>query len=330
MEQIDAAVAELSDQQLARLERKSELGADFHFGTTVTRLRAIREMLVAYRDEVDPMQLPSNLHPGVVGQASSISPILEEIRMFSPGAIDDSPRVVHEQIDAKIEAIREWFATNVRPQIRAREVAAATASADLSGIIEKAQTGATEIDRLLTAAKQQAGESASGRMSSFHNNRVKKYHDQARNYLIGVAMSGAVLVAMGIAFFGLWPPETAGDASDWQPFIADIIVRLFFLGLASYALAFCARNFRISRHLEVTHEQRQVALDTYPMLVEAVYDIDDATGTSSGADARNIITAELARAAFGPIESGFLQEERERTIVETQSSMVAALTAFRR
>lgn len=109
-------------------------------------------------------------------------------------------------------------------------------------------------------------------------------------------------------FFGRWNIEDTGSTSDdWQALVKDLTVRVFFLGIGAWVLAFLARTYRVTRHLETVNAQKQAALDTYPLFVEAV----------SSEQGRDIVTAELARAVLQGADSGFITADRERTVVES-------------
>jgi hypothetical protein len=329
-EHITSAIESLNENQLRRLERLSELGKDFHFGRATEKLRAIRDILVAFSEEPDDgLYLPTGVESNVINQAGAIQAIVDEMLAFSPGAID-SPRGVHEGIENRVEQLREWFVKEVSPYLRGRQLSTTLSIAEIEAERERIATAAAEIEHLLTKAREQAGEAATGRMSTFHEHRATAYKKQALWNLGGVVVSATALGVLGIIVFVATPPHTNTVASDWQPFIAGLIVRLFFLGLLSYALAFCARNYRVSRHLEVTHEQRRVALDTYPLLIQAIYDDLSDIGGSGAPETRNIVTAELARAAFAAIDSGFLHPEKEHAVIDSQPSLTAAIAALRR
>jgi hypothetical protein len=103
--------------------------------------------------------------------------------------------------------------------------------------------------------------------------------------------------------------------TQWEQFVRDLVIRLFFLGILSYALAFCVRNYRVNKHLEVVNQQKTNALDTYPLLTEAA--ISDT--------ARDLIAAELVRTVFEPGDTGYLGEDQERTVIDNQAGLLGAI-----
>jgi len=155
-------------------------------------------------------------------------------------------------------------------------------------------------------------------MSAFYATQATSFRKQANRFFGAVIVSVLVLVVVGMWLF-VFEPIPLGPskgASQWEEFVRGLAIRVFFLGIAGYALAFTARNYRIARHLEVAYDQKRASLDTYPLFIEALPQVEE-----GGQEVRNIVTAEAARAAFGAIDSGFLSEDRERTIIESQPSL---------
>jgi hypothetical protein len=62
-------------------------------------------------------------------------------------------------------------------------------------------------------------------------------------------------------------------------------------------------------HLKVLNEQKQNALDTYSLFVDA---------TTSDA-ARDLVTGELVKSVFTPGETGYLDKSGDKTIIDSQS-----------
>lgn len=320
---LEEAINKLDDSSISSLKREGELG-DLHFGTVIDKLRAIRKIIEALREE-PPDELPAGVVTGAAAQVASLDGLLERMRSFT--LQEGQPGAERIQIEAEVEAIREWLATNVRPHLRSREVDVGALTAELNTAVKNATGSTKQIEELLAKVRRGAGEAGTGEVSAFHKSQAGKFNDQARTFLIGVGLSVVALGVIGIYVFLINPPPVDTDAPGWEEFLRGMFVRLFFLGLATYALTFCARNYRIARHLQVANEQKAVALDTYPLLIEAIGGDRDDPGV---VDAQNIITAEAARSAFGVIDSGFLSEDRERTIIESQSGALAALGALRR
>jgi hypothetical protein len=68
-------------------------------------------------------------------------------------------------------------------------------------------------------------------------------------------------------------------------------------------------------HLKVLNEQKKNALDTYSLFVDA---------TTSDA-ARDLVTGELVKSVFTPGETGYLDKSGDKTIIDSQSPILALL-----
>lgn len=313
-DELQATIETLEDGSLEKFKRESVLG-DLHFGSVTEKLGVIRQILEAFSQE-RAEELPSGIISGVNGQVAQLEGLLQRMREFT--LQQDNPNADRAQIEAEVEGIREWLTQNVRPQLRGAQIKDTTERADLDANLRRARVGSREIERLLSKARAAAGEAGAGRMSSYYSGQADKFSGQARLFLLGVLASVVVLVVLGLFLFVFEPIpfDEATNGPQWEEFVGDLALRVFFLGIAGYALAFTARHYRIARHLAVANDQKRAALDTYPLLIEALPMPEE-----GGQEVRNLVTAEAARAAFGPIDSGFLSEDRERTVIETQPTL---------
>jgi len=126
----------------------------------------------------------------------------------------------------------------------------------------------------------------------------------------------AATVGLGIWLFStLHVDLNARAGTEWAEFTRSLVVRLFFVGIATYALTFCVRGYRIGKHLQVVNEQKRNALDTYSLFTAAI--------TSD--TLRDVVTAELVKAVFASSDTGYLSETQDRTVVENQGSGILSL-----
>jgi hypothetical protein len=86
---------------------------------------------------------------------------------------------------------------------------------------------------------------------------------------------------------------------------------VFSLGVVSFSLAFPLRNYRVNSHLQVAHEQKRNAPNTYLDFVEAT--------TPS---AHDIVTTELVRFVFSEAQVGYLDTIGDKTIIDSSAGMV--------
>jgi hypothetical protein len=305
---LDDVLAVVTLDFLEGLRRTEEVGAD-DFSKAVDAYRFVRDIAAA-ASVTDPHYFDANTH-------GHVENLLIEIRDTSAPEImafrwaDDGAAAAHARITARAEEMATWMRTNVLPFIRQVEVDSAKAAADVKEL-EKARRDADEI---LSNLRVAAGERGATQLSSFYSGEVERYQKQGYVFAVLAGVAATVLVLLGLVFFfGPWAVEDSGD-QEWQDIAHDLAVRIFFLGIGVWALAFLARIYRVARHLEVVNAQKQAALDTFPLFLAAL----------STDQQRDIVTAELARSVLQPADSGFITADRERTVVE--SSPVSLLTS---
>jgi hypothetical protein len=300
-------LAWLSDEQLEALRRESELG-ELNFTEVVKRLRVIREIAQALEQE-DPLELRSTLLDEAGNQLRGLEPLLEQMRSFT--LAQDQAASQHGSIASQIEQVRDWFAREVRPNLRGADVDSSAAKT----AVQEAENSATRIREMLARLRAEAGEAGAGKLSAFYSNQGKGHAGQARWFLIGTGVSVGVIVLVGLWLF-VWNPLPVGaDNGQWQEFLRGLVERLFFLGVVAWVLAFLSRNYRVTKHLQIVNEQKSNALDTYPLFIEA----------APTPDTQNIITAELAKGVLNAGDTGFLSLKEERSIIENQPSLLTAI-----
>lgn len=300
---------DFTDEQIEALERP-DLGEGLNFREAAATIRVIRDIANAAAQE-DPQQLPANLLGQVDNHRAQLVQQAKNIMEFTVG--QGNPVDLRNQIIERINQERQWFATEVRPHIRGSDVNLGDAQA----ILDRAAEASRAVDETLAQIRTRAGEAVATELSGYYTQQASDYGNSARDWLIG---GGVVIVAtaiLGLDVF-VWQPlpivaTVAGDVR-WEEFARGLVERLFFLGLAAYALAFVTRNYRVAKHLEVVNEQKRNALNTYKLFTAAVSD----------AETQNLITVELVRTVFAAAESGFLSAEQATTIIENAPSLLSA------
>jgi hypothetical protein len=310
--ELTTAIEGLSDAELEPLKRETDLGKN-NFGPSVEKLWRIRGLLELFAGEEED-ELPQGLVSNVVAQANQIQELKERMAAFSWEMADAQGE--KNAIDEAVEGIRNWFASELKPHLRGREIDIAARAAEIDAANKKIQDTVTEANAILTRIRKQAGEAGAGEMSSYYGTQATDYAWRARLFLFFTGAAVVALLVLGWYVFIQNPLELdQGNSADgWQTFVRDLVVRLFFLGTAGYVLAFAARNYRVSKHLQVANEEKRNAVNTYVLFTEAVTP-----------EAQNIVTAELVRAVFEPTATGFLSAERERTIIESQPSILGVV-----
>jgi hypothetical protein len=303
----------LDDDSLEELKRERELG-ELNFASVVEKLRVIRRFLEAFGQD-PPDELPSDLPPQVESQSSQIEALVQSMKEFT--LAQDQAQSQRNSIEAGVETVRQWLSANVRPHLRGSVVDLTAKSADITTAAERARVAAEDAEKLLNRVRQVAGEAGATQMSSYYERQARDHSERARSFLLATAGALAVTIGLGIYVFVFEPIplDIQAAGSQWEEFIRGLVVRVFFLGVAGYLLAFTARNYRISKHLQIANEEKRNALNTFILFRESVPE----------PEAQSIITAELVRAVFGPTATGFLSAEQEKTIIESQPSVLGAL-----
>lgn len=307
---------QMSDEKLDSLVREQELG-QLNFGEQVALLRVIRKVGLAYdREPVDEVSDSS------LSEAHRQFPqILDQMnQMASVNLTQGNAHSAREQIQGQLSAHCDWILSNLKPQIRAENVELGGLVEEARSLIATAQMASRETDAMLAKVRALAGEVGAGKLSTYYQTQANGHRATARWYLIGAAASAAVLVVLAIILLpSISVPQDTPDNRVWLDFTRQLVVRLFLLGVVSYAVAFCVRAYRANTHLRVANEQKRNALDTYGLFVESV----------STDEARDVVTAALVQAVFTQTETGFLDKAAEKTIFESQGDILGALSRSR-
>lgn len=86
-----------------------------------------------------------------------------------------------------------------------------------------------------------------------------------------------------------------------------------------FVVGFLSRNYRVEKHLQIVNEQKRNALSTYSLFTQA----------ASTGEVQNLITAEVVHAAFGSADTGYLNTDTARTIIEGQPALLNELPSAR-
>lgn len=286
--------------ELQALKRQEELG-ELNFASVVDKLELVRRWIAAVGQE--PIEeLPSPIVNEVDQRLKQIDTVLETMKAFS--LTQDQAASQRQSIESQIVSQKEWFAQNVRPHIRGAVVDVAETRGQLDALLKEANEAADEVQGLVASLRQTAGESGADTLSSYYQQQAKRYADQAENFFkVSVALLIITALVGAVGLVGI-PPDF--QDSDLASTIPELVSRLFFVGLSSYALSFAVKTYRTNKHLEVVNLEKRNALNTFPLLTEA----------APSEQIRDVVAAELSRFIFSGSESGFIQDAKERTVIE--------------
>jgi len=311
----DGVIAQLSDEQLNERVRGAELGA-LNFGQTVEHLKVIRKVLEALSQE-EPENVPNNVIAGAGERLGQITELLERMATFT--VAQDQAQSQHGQIEGQANDLREFFLREVRPYLGGVAVDLAAKAAEANASLNRVQVAASEIDQILSQLRKKSGEVGAESMSSYYKSEAERHSKVALRFMqVGILVL-VVGVLVGLWLF-VWKPlpvtPATSSTTSWEEFTRALILRLLFIAVVSYLLAFAARNYRVNKHLEVANEERRNALDTYVLFAEAL----------PNDDMRNLVTLELVRSLFAPAETGFISAMQEKTILENVPGLPGLIT----
>jgi hypothetical protein len=199
------------------------------------------------------------------------------------------------------------------PYIRAPDIDLAKQTGELADLMQTAQTNNTEIEQILERLRIQAGETGAAELATHYRVLEGSHRDSARRFLVAAVIATAVTIVLAIILFATLSVDLkAQTGTQWAELTRSLAVRLFFLSLASFAIGFLIRNYRVNKHLEISNGQKRVALETYGLFASSL----------DAPEARDVVTAELVKAVFLSPDTGFLKADQARTIIENENASV--------
>jgi hypothetical protein len=324
---LEGFTSRYSDEFLERLPRRTELG-NLHFAEAAEKLRVIRDIAMAY-DELPPTEQSSSLNSSVTSQMNQLGGFVDQIESFSVAG--DNPAGTQASLTNQVDAIRDWFLQNIKPQVtaspsetqEARRLAveaSEAASAASQAAIERgteARAAAEQIEGLLDRLRQEAGEAGARNLSGYYKSQAETHEGSATWWLVAGAALLLMTVGLAVYLFATLRVDVkaAKTTTEWAEFLRSFVARLVVLGVLTYAVTFSFRTYRVNKHLQVANEEKRNALDTYGLFAAA----------ATSEEARDVITAELVKAVFAPTETGYLNEPKDTTVIETQSALLGLL-----
>ena len=95
---------------------------------------------------------------------------------------------------------------------------------------------------------------------------------------------------------------------NWAAMMSGIAPRIFVLALAATVTLFCARMYRIQKHLESVNQYRATALASFSIFVNSVGEENEETKAR-----KDKIFDELASLIYAPIQTGFTEDYKLKT-----------------
>ena len=106
---------------------------------------------------------------------------------------------------------------------------------------------------------------------------------------------------------------------NWAALLSGAAPRVILLLLAGGVTAFCAKMYKIQKHLETASRYRATALASFRVFVDTMGDAEDAKSR------KEKLFDELANLIYTPIQTGFHEEDKLKT--SELVNLVAAATS---
>lgn len=280
-----------------------------NFEEVVPKFQLIRKTIRAYFAQ-EPSEISMVVAREIDQRCADMQVLLGQIQAYT--LTDNAPQTRNGLLST-VEVHREYFVVTVRPLIRSDVVAVQAARLEASALTGELAQSLSDAEEILSRLRETSGREGAGQLSGHYREQAKNHADTGRNYLVATGVLAVVtIVGAAVMFDSLKVDLDAKDsATQWAELVRSIVVRLFFLGLAAWAINFAVRNYRTNMHLSVVNTQKRNALDTYLLFVGAV----------ASENERDLVTAELVRAVFSTSDSGFLGVADDKTIIENQSML---------
>ena len=273
-------------------------------------LASIRKDLLAASMMEESEFDPSSLN-NVTNSLRQLPTALENISVWRPGNRDSNNMSTHSSYLSVVEQIRNALATHLRPALRPDPGNVPESLRRAQQALEEVLERKAEIDEALTSLQSASVKEANFEVSQYFKEAAVHHHDSAQRHLIAASVFGGLLTVGVILLFFTFPPATTSAVE----LVRHTVGRVTVLLVGAAAIAFCTRNYRVNKHLEVMNRTRYNILLTAGLYVAGVTD-----------EARNLVVAELVRSIFSPGDTGYMSTDREQTIIENPGSLVGLVT----
>lgn len=224
-----------------------------------------------------------------------------------------------DQLAAEIRTGRDQITMNTRPYITSPFETVAELTVAASKLLEDAGAAQATHRQMLEQLQRTAAESAAGELAAFYKTEGARHAKISTRFFWGIGAFSLVLAATAILTFLVAPPHLQVSASGTEQvveFARAALGRIAVLSLVTFAISFCARNYRVNKHLETLNRTRYNALMTAQRFIE-----------SAEPDTRTIIVSELVKAIFGSGDSGYIDSANDSMVIESPAGLVTALLA---
>lgn len=227
-----------------------------------------------------------------------------------------------EDLNTAIEQAHRVATNDLRPHVRGgsvdwvNEAAAAREARQRAEEIEAQIALAREqLDALDYKAREIIEKVGVGSLAGHYNDEAMTHQKAARNWLYGVLVCAALLLS--VVGWLLGETHQVDAETTLASVVAMAVSKALAIGVLSYAVTFCSKNYRTNRHLNAAYRQKAASLETYAaMAISLREDPQD----------RHVVLSELAKAVFAATDTGLTQSGTgDKTVIENSIPLVSAI-----
>lgn len=203
----------------------------------------------------------------------------------------------------------------------------AQSEAKAQGLVEQIESISVKSESVMKNIEEAAGRTALSVHSKFFSQVAEEHRTTAGRWMIATIGVSAATLVIGILFFVFnFSPMISRGAIDWFreiDYSQDVgkavnhaISKLFVLSILSYAVYWCARNYRAHNHNAVVNNHRATSLKTFQAFA------DNTDGT-----VKNAVLMYATECIFSHQVSGYIHNEPES---DPSGKMMQVFTDFSR
>lgn len=256
-------------------------------------------------------QLPVELLPGGTADSfkNAFDAVLAQIsrmRDFDIASVSGTPSQHRDEIVANLKAASEallvatqaWIPFlayqkgDVQRNIQNLSSAVEQAGALIDGAKKTAADGKTEVDGIVSAARDAAASVGVAHFTVDFSDKATALASEATKWLNATAGLAAASIAVAIGFYFVPVPATATAAQLAQLLTSKLVI----LAVLLTATVWCGRLYRATKHQVAMNSHRANALKTFQAFVKAT--ADEPT--------KNAVLLEATRSIFSVGSTGYL------------------------
>jgi len=266
------------------------------------------------------LEVPDGLFGNAREMLTNLANTMQQMRDFT--VAQDNAWQLRTNLISNVQGARSGLLQQCAPFIRSADIDVAARSTSIMEALGRIRALEAEADKAVDKIRVASGTVGAAKLSAHYLAAENDHKKQAGRYLLAVVIVAVLTVVLAAILFVTLKVDLKehNTSTQWAELTRSLVARLFFLGLASYALAFTIRNYKVNRHLQVSNAQKRIALDTYGLFTEAVAD----------AELRDVITAELVKAVFVAPDTGFLDTGSDKTVIESSDAATIVSLLARR